>query len=114
MPTIKNTIPALCLLAVTLGGCVQNQQRPVTTTLTREQVDRACILQAGSDLRYGMRLEATDGRALPPPAGMTSPNPATDRLVELDTTTVGQKVTYSFLCRTDASGRAFTSPLGHN
>jgi len=113
----KSYITAACLLTLpllVLGGCAQNHQRPATTSLTNEQVDRACILQAGSDLQRILHLEATGGRALPPPAGMKNPSPATDRLVELDTTSVGQKVTYSFLCSTNASGTAFTSPLGHN
>lgn len=120
MRTTRNTIIVASRLmlsplvaAVVLTGCVQNQQQPVTIALTKEQVDRACILDAGLDLRQTAHFEATAARALPPPALMTAPNPATDRTVELDTVSFGQNVTYVYLCRVDASGRAFTSPLGH-
>ena len=102
-------IPALSLV---LSGCVQNQQRPIVR-FSPAQIDRACIIEAGSELRRIMRLEATEGRALPPPPQLTSPNPETYRTVELDTTSVGMKVTYMFLCSVGNSGQAFTEPMGH-
>jgi hypothetical protein len=105
---------SITAIAVALSGCVQNQSTRPTVYLSKEEVDRACILQAGSDLRRIAKLEATAGRALPwdPSQAGGRGNAMTDRVVELDATSVGMPVTYMFACLTNEQGRAFTSPLG--
>lgn len=104
-----NVLPAALCGSIVIFGWVQ-----AVSAMSPEEIDRACILQAGNDLRRLVRLEATAGRAFPwdPSRAGGKGNAVTDRVVELDTTNVGMPVTYMFACLTDDRGRAFTSPLG--
>jgi hypothetical protein len=74
-------------------------------------VDRASILSASADLRRLLKVEPTAGRALPLGPPLAAQCSGECRLVELDTTEVGMKVTYTFLCLT--TGRmTLCQPLG--
>lgn len=58
-----------------------------------DQLDKSCILSASDRLRRLNGLSAADGRALGSPSGKPE-----ERIVELDATNAGLKVTYMFLC----------------
>ena len=90
-----------------LSACTMQGQRP-TLTVSPEQVDRACIISAGNDLRRALNVEAQGGRSLPPPAGR---DPVSERMVELDAKSAGVPVTYLFACSASDKG-AWTAPIG--
>jgi hypothetical protein len=119
--TISNArrVTGVIMTAVALSACGNNDEvRPVpigevmsALGVPDAGVDRGCILSAADELRRLTRLEAADGRALPSPVARSG---VQSRLIELDTTNVGMKVTYVFACSvSNKTGYTVVSPLGH-
>lgn len=92
-----------------LGSLGQQEAQASVATLSPEEVDDACILAADEELWELSRLKG-EGRALPAPPGEGG-DPATERIVEIDTTDAGSPVTYMFACVV-ADGEAATETLG--
>lgn len=102
---MKNIIFSAIAVAM-LSACAPDPR--LALRMTSEQVDQACIMSAGNDLRRALGLEATAGRALPPPPGRNS---ISERIVELDTKNVGMPVTFVYACGANGMG-AFVSVMG--
>lgn len=99
--------PVAMGMALAVGGCAPRDEGPAPYVAS-EQVDRGCILSSSDKLRQVARIESSGGRALPAPDGKPM-----NRIVELDATNAGLKVTYVFACLYDARmGMAFASPMG--
>ena len=102
------------LVLGSLAACSGQQEpsRPIVT-LSPKEVDQACILSAGDELRRQARLEGRKGRALPaPPApGAGGGDRAGERLVEIEATDTGLPVTYVFACVVE-DGQAYVRLVG--
>lgn len=103
-----NKIIFVISAAAALAACKPQQDPRLVLTMTPDQVDRACIISAGNDLRRALHVEATAGRAFPPPAGRDT---VSERLVELDAQSAGVPVTYVYACGANGMG-AFVSVMG--
>src|SRR3954447_16183239 len=87
----------------------------MTTTSTAyatspAEIGRNCQIAAADELHQTLGIEGTASRVLSPEKGLKSqPN---SRLIEIDTTRAGLKVTYVFACFF-ADNQAFVSLAGH-
>ena len=93
-----------------LGSLGGQEAQAAAVTLSPEEVDDSCILAADEELWELTQLKG-EGRALPAPLGEGS-DPASERIVEIDTTDAGSAVTYVFACVVDEQGEAATEALG--
>lgn len=106
---MKKSFATLAFVALTACNSGSGPSNSATAALPNpDQIDKSCVLSASDRLRKLNGLSAADGRALPPPTGK-----AGERIVELDATNAGMKVTYVFACLYDPrTSMAFSSPMG--
>jgi hypothetical protein len=104
----EQTRRAMILAALALAGCAtQPAYTPPPVQLSEAQIEDRCVVAFADKLRRANGIEASDGRLVAPPAGVT-PQPNV-KVVELSATSAGRPVIYQAVCMIAPDGRAYVS-----